>query len=56
MFCENPNVENGNKVVCQAEDVIGIDVKDLNLRAIGAYHGREPGPLRPVLDWELIQK
>jgi lipopolysaccharide transport system ATP-binding protein len=48
-------VENGNKVVCQAEDVIGIDVKDLTPRAIGAYHGREPGPLRPMLSWKLIR-
>jgi hypothetical protein len=43
-------VENGNKVVYQAEDVIGIDVKDLTPRAIGVYHGREPGPLRTILN------
>jgi lipopolysaccharide transport system ATP-binding protein len=48
-------VENGNNVVCQAEDVIGIDVKDLAPRAIGAYHGREPGPLRPILSWKLLR-
>jgi hypothetical protein len=44
-----------NKVVCQAEDVIGIDVKDLTPRPIGAYHGREPGPLRPILNWKLLK-
>jgi lipopolysaccharide transport system ATP-binding protein len=48
-------VENGNKVVFQAEDVIGIDVKDLTPRAIGDYHGKEPGPIRPFLKWELTE-
>jgi lipopolysaccharide transport system ATP-binding protein len=47
-------VENGNKVVCQAEDVLALDVKDLEARSIGDYHGREPGPISPLLNWKLL--
>jgi hypothetical protein len=46
-----PQTSYGNKVVCQAEDVLALDVKDLEARSIGDYHGRESGPLRPKLEW-----
>ena len=39
------------KVVHMESDSISIDVKDLTPRAIGSYHGKEPGPVRPLLNW-----
>ena len=47
-------VDNGNKVLYQAEDVLALDVKDLEARSIGDYHGREPGPISPLLNWKLL--
>jgi hypothetical protein len=47
-------VENGSKVVCQAEDVVSLDVKDLEARSIGDYHVREPGLISPLLNWRLL--
>jgi len=44
-------IVNGNHCACEKSDVIHIDVKDLAHREIGGYHGREPGPLRPRLEW-----
>jgi lipopolysaccharide transport system ATP-binding protein len=44
-------IVNGNQWGCEKSDVIHIDVKDLAPREIGGYHGREPGPLRPKLEW-----
>ncbi|MBU6181895.1 MAG: ATP-binding cassette domain-containing protein [Verrucomicrobia bacterium] len=49
-------VENGNKVVHMESDSISIDVKDLAPRAIGSYHGKEPGPVRPELNWTWDRK
>ena len=47
-------VHNGNQVVCEKQDVIGFDVKDLTPRPIGSWHGKEPGPVRPILKWEML--
>jgi lipopolysaccharide transport system ATP-binding protein len=47
-------VQNGNRVVCERQDVIGFDVKDLTPRGVGSYHGKEPGSVRPMLNWEMI--
>jgi len=44
-------VENGSNVTMILEDVIGFTVDDLKPRAVGSYHGREPGPVRPKLGW-----
>jgi lipopolysaccharide transport system ATP-binding protein len=46
-------IENGSVCTCEALDIISIDVKDLTPRPVGAYHGKEPGPLRPELDWSV---
>jgi len=44
-------IVNGNHCSCEKADIIHIDVKDLAPREIGGYHGREPGPVRPMLEW-----
>jgi len=44
-------IVNGNQCGYEKSDVIHIDVKDLAPREIGGYHGREPGPIRPKLEW-----
>jgi len=46
-------VEDGSRVTVNLEDVIGFDVKDLTPRSVGSWHGREPGPVRPRLDWTV---
>jgi len=46
-------IENGTRIGISVEDVIGFDVKDLTARPVGAWHGREPGPVRPSLDWQV---
>jgi hypothetical protein len=43
-------VDNGNKVLYQAEDVLALDVKDLEAVSIGDYHGREAGRISPLLN------
>ncbi|MEM6883621.1 MAG: ABC transporter ATP-binding protein [Verrucomicrobiota bacterium] len=35
------------------EDVISLDVRDTTTRELGAWQGREPGPLHPKLNWEV---
>lgn len=44
-------VEDGTRVTTVLDDVVGFDVKDLTSRPVGSWHGREPGPVRPKLDW-----
>jgi lipopolysaccharide transport system ATP-binding protein len=44
-------IENGSRCIHEEMNAICIDVKDLAPRAVGSYHGREPGPLRPDLKW-----
>jgi lipopolysaccharide transport system ATP-binding protein len=44
-------VEDASKVVFRIEDCVGFEVLDLSVRA-GAWYGREPGLVRPVLEWK----
>lgn len=44
-------VEDGTRVTTILDDVVGFDVKDLQPRPIGSWHGREPGPVKPKLEW-----
>jgi lipopolysaccharide transport system ATP-binding protein len=46
-------VEDGTRVDTILDDVVGFDVKDLSPRPVGSWHGREPGPVRPVLPWTV---
>jgi lipopolysaccharide transport system ATP-binding protein len=43
--------EDGTHIEVALDDVVGFDVKDLVTRPVGAWHGREPGPVRPRLEW-----
>lgn len=44
-------VEDGTRVITILEDVIGFEVKDFAPREVGEWQGREPGAVRPRLDW-----
>ena len=44
-------VEDGTRATTVLDDIVGFDVKDLALRPVGSWHGREPGPVRPLLVW-----
>jgi len=44
-------VEDGTRLDTILDDVVGFDVKDLSPRPVGSWHGREPGPVRPRLEW-----
>jgi len=44
-------VEDGTHVNLILEDIVGFDVKDLISRKLGSWHGREPGPVKPKLNW-----
>ena len=44
-------VEGGTRATVILDDVVGFDVKDITSRGVGAWHGREPGPVRPHLEW-----
>ena len=46
-------VEEGTRASVILDEVIGFDVKDLIQREVGSWHGREPGPVRPSLQWKL---
>ena len=46
-------VENETTTTATADAPIGFDVKDLTPRGVGAWHGREQGPVRPRLEWEV---
>ena len=46
-------VEDGTRATTILDDIVGFDVKDLALRPIGSWHGREPGPVRPKLEWSV---
>lgn len=48
-------VEEGTRVNVTLEDVIGFEVKDLSPRRIGEWQGREPGPVKPQLNWEITR-
>ena len=45
-------VEDGTRVALVIEDVVGFDIKDLVPRILGAWHGREPGSVKPKLAWK----
>jgi lipopolysaccharide transport system ATP-binding protein len=49
-------VENGTRVTTVLDDIVGFDVKDLISRPVGSWHGREPGPVRPQLEWRVVCK
>jgi lipopolysaccharide transport system ATP-binding protein len=49
-------VEDDTRIGVDVEDAIGFDVKDLTPRPVGAWHGREPGPVRPLLEWQVAAK
>jgi lipopolysaccharide transport system ATP-binding protein len=46
-------VERGTRATAVLDDAVGFDVKDLAARAVGSYHGREPGPVCPQLAWTV---
>lgn len=46
-------VEDQTRIGISVEDAIGFDVKDLAPRMVGSWHGREPGPVRPHLEWRV---
>ncbi|NCY21259.1 hypothetical protein EBX31_04785 [bacterium] len=47
-------VENRTKESVVLEDVIGFDVKDFVPREVGDWQGREPGPVKPILQWKFL--
>jgi hypothetical protein len=47
-------VEDGTRATTILDDAVGFDVKDLAPRSVGSWHGREPGPVRPSLDWSSL--
>jgi lipopolysaccharide transport system ATP-binding protein len=46
-------VEDGSRATTILDDIIGFDVKDLEPRGVGSWHGREPGQVRPHLEWTV---
>ena len=44
-------IERGNKATLIINNIIGIDVRDISEKPVGSYHGREPGVVRPKLQW-----
>jgi lipopolysaccharide transport system ATP-binding protein len=48
-------VEDGTRATTILDDIVGFDVKDLAPRPVGSWHGREPGPVRPKLEWSCFQ-
>jgi lipopolysaccharide transport system ATP-binding protein len=44
-----------NKTVAHVilDDVVSFEVKDLVPRGIGEWQGREPGPVKPILQWRF---
>jgi hypothetical protein len=34
---------------------VSLDIKDLTPRPLGSYHGKEPGPVRPLLKWSFFK-
>jgi len=49
-------VEDNTRIGISVEDAIGFDVKDLTPRGVGSWHDREPGPIRPNLEWRVVCK
>ena len=47
-------IEDGTRAAVDLNDLVGFEVKDLLRREIGSWHDREPGPVRPLLDWEFV--
>ena len=45
-------IENGARVLFELDNVVGFEVKDTSDRGVGAWYGREPGPVRPRLPWD----
>lgn len=44
-------VEDRCRVILSVPEVIRFEIKDLSPRDVGSWHGREPGPVKPKLDW-----
>ncbi|HEV3469268.1 MAG TPA: ABC transporter ATP-binding protein [Pyrinomonadaceae bacterium] len=40
------------RVLFELDRVVGFEVKDTSDRGVGAWYGREPGPVRPRLPWD----
>jgi lipopolysaccharide transport system ATP-binding protein len=48
-------IENKSRCVYQCDNIISFDVNDLSPRPIGSWHKREPGHVKPLLNWDLIK-
>ncbi len=48
-------VQDGSRVIYRHEDLLTIEVLDLAERRVGSWYGKEPGVLRPLLQWRTEQ-
>jgi len=47
-------VADASRVIFRLEDCVGFEVLDLGART-GTWYGKEPGFVRPILDWQTEQ-